>query len=124
MRAQRVRCGRRGGIAGNDQGMCAFSNQEIGDHEGALADEVLLLLAIGKVAGIRYIDDVQPRHTPAHLQHDRQATHAGIEDAHQAVLGHAGCGLQRQESGAAMILPDADSYDRSDPCLLHRAVKC
>ena len=88
VRAQRVRRGRGGGVAGNDQRARTGREQEIADREGALADERIGFLAIGEVARIGDVDDVQARHLPAHLAHDREPAHAGIENAHGAMVGH------------------------------------
>jgi hypothetical protein len=68
-----------GRIAGHDQGLCPAGKQKAADGQGALADEIAALAAVGAMGRIGEIDHVFKGQDATRRLHDRQAADARIK---------------------------------------------
>ena len=77
--AQGAHGGRRGGVAGDDDGAAAQSREMPADGQDAGTDERVGLGAVGQMGGIGEIDQIGARQGAPHRREYRQAAQPGIE---------------------------------------------
>lgn len=97
--AQVLNRGRRGGVAGHDDGLRALREQKARDVFAARGDVGDVALAVGSVAGIGDVEQIGLWHfAPQRLQ-DGQAAQPRVEDAQAGGGGLFSAGRTRQGRG-------------------------
>ena len=88
-----VECEGGGGVAGDDEEVCALGQKEAGAGKGVTNDGLAGLGAVGETGGVAEVDVIRVGDEGQEIVKDGEAAKAGVEDTDgEVVMGRGGAG--------------------------------